>query len=479
MNKLFKKFVEFSMGNLLVFILGIVTLPMITRLVSTIEYGKASMFNTMCNLLLVVTILGIDQAYVRYVYEEKNRNDIFIQSLRASMISNLVIGIIIVFIYKPISQLIIGENSILVILLLLSYNNINIINRFSLLYIRMEQKSKTYSVIQVISKLLYLIFIYVLYNIFGDNYITIALAMVLSNLFSVIYMKCVVKIRYNIFSKVNTKVSSKELIKYGIPVAFATAITWLLNSTDKIILTNYAGYSEVGIYSGAFTIIGMLNILQGAFNTFWVPVANDKYVNDPNAKDFYILMNKIIAFCMILVSILMIIFRDIITVILGNNYNEAIYVFPFLVFVPLMNTVSETTVIGINFMKKTKYHILTGVLALVINLIGNIMLIPRYGAKGAAISTGVSYIVFYIARTYISKSLYNVNYKNSRYMLNTILLIGLAIYATFNKTDITLISMGVLCIIICIISYKDIFFMILENTINFLGRNRSELDKLD
>lgn len=459
MNKILKKFLEFAMGNILVFILGIITLPIITRIITPVEYGKSAMFNTMSNLFLFITMLGVDQAFVRYVYEEdeENRNSILGKCLRIAILTNFFISIVSVIFYKSLSNLISGKSNIQVVLLLIGYNAVNILNRFGLLYIRMKQESKKYSMVQVIGQLAYLVLIYIVYKIFGDNYITLVIATLFSTIVTILYMRYIVKVDLSIFSRKETRATSRQLLTYGIPVAFATAITWLLNSTDRIILSKYFGYSEIGIYSGAFTIIGMLNLLQGVFNTFWVPIANDKYVNDVNAKDFYILMNKIVASSMIIISILMIMFRDVITIILGSNYQQAIYVFPFLVFIPLMNTVSETTVIGINFLKKTKYHILIGVIALVVNIIGNLLLVPMYGAKGAAFSTGMSYIIFYIFRTSISKKLYYVEYKNFRFILSTVFLIIFALYATFNKTNLILIALGILCIIICIISYRDVY----------------------
>lgn len=468
MNKLLKKFIEFSMGNILVFVLGIITLPIITRIVNPVEYGKSTMFNTMCNLFLFITMLGVDQAFVRYVYEEEdeNKDSIFGKCLRIAIIINLFVSIFSIILYKPLSNLISGEFNIQIILLLIIYNTINIFNRFGLLYIRMKQESKKYSTIQVIGQLTYLVLIYIVYKIFGDNYITLVIATLCSSLMTVLYMRYIVKVRLYIFSKRGTRATSKQLLAYGIPVAFATAITWLLNSTDKIVLNKYCGYNEIGIYSGAFTIIGMLNLLQGAFNTFWVPVANDKYINDKNAKNFYVLMNKIVASCMLIISILMIMFRDIITIVLGRDYEQAIYVFPFLVFVPLMNTVSETTAIGINFLKKTKYHILIGAIALIVNMVGNLLLVPIYGAKGAAFSTGVSYIIFYLCRTNISKRLYYVEYKNLRFMLNSMFLIILSLYATFNGTNLILIALGCLCIIVCIMTYRDVYLILWKQVSN-------------
>lgn len=44
---------------------------------------------------------------------------------------------------------------------------------------------------------------------------------------------------------------------------------------------------------------------------------------------------------------------------------------------PLMYTLSETTVIGINFQKKPKWHSIIAVVSWVTNIIGNFYLVPQ------------------------------------------------------------------------------------------------------
>ena len=69
-NKLFKKFIEFGIGNLIVLITGFISSPIITRLILPEEFGKFSMFNTLTSLFSFILMLGLDQSYIRFFYEE-------------------------------------------------------------------------------------------------------------------------------------------------------------------------------------------------------------------------------------------------------------------------------------------------------------------------------------------------------------------------------------------------------------------------
>ncbi|TKH00449.1 lipopolysaccharide biosynthesis protein, partial [Peribacillus simplex] len=97
-------------------------------------------------------------------------------------------------------------------------------------------------------------------------------------------------------------------------------------------------------------------------------------------------------------------------VLLGPEYQEASKILPFLVFMPLMYTISETTVLGINFYKKPKWHIVIAGVSCICNIIGNWVLVPQFGGLGAALSTAFSFIVFFMLRTHISLKYYKVNY---------------------------------------------------------------------
>lgn len=458
MEGLFKKFLAFGAGSIITLILGLITSPIITRLISPDKFGKFSMFNTVNGLIVMIIFLGLDQSYVRFFYDEKeeNRKVLLRKSIKYPLIFNIFISLILLLFFAPISNFIIGENSIFIIILLIILNTSSIFNRFSLLDIRMQQKAKEYSSMQVIGKIIYIIMVLLLYLIIGNNYNTLIISIIISNIFVTIisiYIEkqdWVCKIR-----DWNINTSNKELFSYGIPLIFSMAITWIFQSVDKVFLNFYSGYDQVGLYSAAFSIVALLNTVQNTFTTFWTPVANEHYKNNENDKEFFTTINSIMSLVMIFIGIGLITFKDVIVVLLGSNYSGTSFIFPFLIFNPIMYTISETTVQGINFKKKSKYYIHIAIMSALINVIGNYILVPLLGAKGAAISTGISYVVFFYLRTIISNKLYRVNYNIGKFTISTLLLIILATYATFNSFDMILIILSSISIIVVSILYLD------------------------
>lgn len=460
MNSLLKKFIEFALGSGITLILGFISSPIITRLIMPENYGKYSMFNTVTNLILVVVMVGLDQAYVRFFYEEKseNRKKLLRESIKIPLIINIVFSIILIVFYKPFSKFIVGQYSFSIIIMLIIQNTLGIINRFSLLVVRMQQKGKTYSLLQVVTKITYIVGVLSLFLVLGNSYNTLILGLILSNVIcSILAIASERKEWIGINKNMDLKTTKRELVVFGTPLVFSMAITWIFQSMDKFFIKEFNGYEELGLYSAAFTIIALLNAVQGTFTTFWVPVANEKYVDNPEeSKSFFTKINLIVSFGMLIIAIGIITFKDLLILLLGPEYRQAATIFPFLVFMPIMYTISETTVLGISFKKQTKNHIYIAIISALVNLVGNIILVPNLGAKGAAISTGISYIVFFTARTIISKKLYDVNYNLKKFYISIILVTILALYASFNKSIILLILLGMMVLIVVSLIYRQV-----------------------
>ena len=72
--------------------------------------------------------------------------------------------------------------------------------------------------------------------------------------------------------------------------------------------------------------------------------------------------------------------------------------------------------------KKTLMAFVTNLLTAIINVVLNIILIPRFGIQGACITTAVSYLVLWIIRAFDTRRLLRIKYYVIRTVLNCVLL---------------------------------------------------------
>ena len=465
MGVLFRKFMEFAMGNGIVLIIGLISSPIITRIILPEEYGKASMFSTVTSLIIVVMTLGMDQAYTRFYNDEKeeNRGRLLRKSIKLPLILNLILGVVLIILYKPISNIIIKEVSFALVVLMLVHSTFSIVSRFALLNIRMKQKGKMYSSLTILNKVVYLISIIIIFMIFRNSYMTIVLATIIGNLaMSLVAMFYDRRDWFDLKKGELLNIKTKELFIYGRPFVFSMAIIWIFQSIDKISLRIFSGYEQIGLYAGAMTIVALLNTFQGAFTTFWAPVAYEKYAKEPEDKEFFININEIVTLIMLIISIVLIALKDVVIKFLGNDYAGAEFIFPFLVLMPIMYTISETTVMGINFGKNTKDHIYVAIISAIANVIGNLILVPKYGAKGAAISTGLAYIIFFIARTYYANKYYKVKYTLYKFWICIAAVYILAGYSSIYKFNSIILYLTIGSLGIVLVMYRNIFVDIIK-----------------
>ena len=349
----------------------------------------------------------------------------------------------------------------------------NFFYRYGTLVIRMQHKGNRFSILEILNKLFNLILILIFALFVGNTYKIIiystVVTLILLTIISVLFERDFWSIRN--FKVNDLKHSKIEIIKYSYPFVLTILITWLFQSFDQIAIRHWSTFEELGLYAAAFKIVALLSVLQVTFSTFWTPVCYEHFEKTPNNKSLYRNTTKIITFIMFLVAIITIAGKDIIVYLLGSDFKEAAKIMPFLVFMPIMYTISETTVIGINFYKKTKWHIFISLVACIVNIIGNWLLVPNYGALGASISTAFSYIVFFSLRTLISLKYYKVYYDLRRIYFMILILTVYSIYSIINLNFYLNILAGFCSFLFMVlVYYKDFLLFIRKNPIKHLSK---------
>lgn len=464
-NNLLKKFLSFSVGGYIALVIGFFTTPITTRMLSPEQYGISSMYLLIVNILMLLAILGLDQGFVRYFYEESegNKGLLLKNCLKIPIGMLIIISVLILLFRVKISEFIFLEDNDFMIIFLVIMLLFTLLNRYSFLTIRMNQKAKLFSIFQIINQLLNFIFIILFFKVYGDNYKTIVIGSTITTVIMTI-ISIFSERKIWSFRGTNIKTTERELLKYSLPFTITMALTWIFQSSDKVAIKVFSNVEELGLYAAAFKIVALLNIVQTGFTTFWVPVAYERYTKEPKNLEFFEKIHAYISLVMFGMALVVLMSKDLIILLLGEKFRVASSIMPCLVLMPIMYTISETTVLGINFKKKTKYHMNISVVVAVLNILGNLLLVPYLGAKGAAISTGLVYIIFFSLRTYFSLKEIKFKFNLKRFYFSTTIVTSYAIYLTFNELGKSGILLGVLLIGIILGIYfeviKEIFFMI-------------------
>ena len=455
-NRILSHFLTIGAGTIINMMLGLLTTPIITRLVEPTEYGELSIFIMYTGIAVMVLCIGLDQALVRFFYDKDELNYkrgllklCFLLPLLVTLVC-IVITMLLVFTskisfeFKPI------------IMVLLCCNILaNLWSRISVLLLRLTYQSKKYAICNIIQKIVYIVVVMPLIVFIRDNDLVIlTFATVCSIFIQAFYAVLATKEMWD-FKDADCLDNSKEIIRYGIPFILSLGLTTLFQAIDKISLNHYCSYADVGIYSSAMTIVGIFAIIQTTFNALWGPMQVEHFVKNPEDTSFIKNGNQYITIVMFFIGFSLILFKDVFALLLGSKYREASYILPFLVFNPIMYTISETTCSGIDLSKRSYLNIIISMGACLTNIVGNILLVPQIGCQGAAISTGISYIVFWALRTFFSNKYYYVDYNIKRFSIITIMALGYAYYNTFFNSLIISITGYLICIVVLFLLYKS------------------------
>ncbi|MCR5234007.1 MAG: lipopolysaccharide biosynthesis protein [Lachnospiraceae bacterium] len=472
-DSLLSGFIKYFYGNFVVLLLGLVQLPLTTRVLKTDEYGKTTMFTTAVTVIYIFAILGLDQAYIRYFYKEGvNRKTLFLQCL----IPPFALIILLTFVYTVFSDVfnvfLFGETGISVIIPVVAYTVISVFERFLFLNIRMDQNGVLYSNLNILSKVLNVSFIILFARIMGSNFRVVMYAMTLS----LGTVTLITGIRYLIVTRKEKlsrhDISEKELLVYGIPFIPMLLMEWLLSSMDKWSIKIFNDFSETGIYGSAMQIMTIILTVKITFVAFWSPVAMEKYetVSDEECRTFFADMFDKVQFLCMCAAFGLTIFRGVIVLILGKDYREAIAIIPFLTLMPILSIMFEMTGQGVKFVGKIKYFNYASLAAIICNLIGNRLLVPSFRGIGAALATAVTYIVYFSIGTYYSKKCYPVKYRMKEFVISLILYIAYAAYATVTKDQLMSALVGVVFLAVCCVINRHTLKSLWAYCVSFMDR---------
>jgi len=455
-NNLIKKFLSFSIGGYVNALIGLLTVPIITRILSPEQYGIASLISIIVEMLVVFCSLALDQSFVRFFYEveEEERGKLLQDCLYYPVFITIFSSLIIFIFRNQISMFILGKKEKVIWIIIVFSIVALIIKSFAFLVVRMQQKGGLYSFFYILIKVVEFSFILLFFKIYGNDYKVIVLATLFSTLITSLLMIVVERKIWKLGGK--RKIEKKELLNFSAPLVLTLALTWVFGSSDKITIKIFSNLKELGLYSGAFRIVSVISVIQTGFSSFWTPFIYERYSKNPDDLVFYKKANDYLSLIFFLIGITILATRNIIIILLGEKYYDSLFIVPMLIFVPIMYLISETTMMGIGFKKKSKYFLYISIIVAVFNIVGNILLVPKYGAKGAAISTGISYIIFFSLRTYFSLKLINFGFNLKRIYMVTILLLCYALYLSFYNNLKYTILLGVLLIITVLLIYKSV-----------------------
>ena len=455
-----KHFFTLFLGTGLNVILGIITTPVVTRLVNPDVYGQLSIFTLYGSILMVFMLFGQDQAYNRFYYarpEREYKRYILGLTAKIPILLSIVISVVI-RIYYVLSG---SDNKVLLIFAV--YTISMVVDRFTNTTLRLDMKSAMYSFTMNMQKLTYTMFVVITVYFTDISHILIltgctVLAQIVSCVIWIIVERDMWRPETFLSNK-NSRyirvVNFRKTFRYGWPFIFSSLCAWLFTGADKLMIQFLSNDTQLGIYASALSVIGIFSVITNTFTTIWAPMAVEEYEKKSGSTEFFVKATDYIAIVLFAAGACVILFKDLIVFLLGPEYREAVFLIPFLSLYPVLYTISESTVYGINFLQKTHWHIIiTGACGL-LNVVLNYFLIKAMGSLGAAVATGITYTALLILRTYFSLKCFPVKYHLKKMAVMIVMYYVFVIYNSYFKINWTSVIMFIIMAVMGILLYGD------------------------
>ena len=400
-NSSFKKLMHFSLGPILGALISLITVPLTTHFLSPEELGRSSVF-IIVQSLIPIMYLGLDQSFTREYHIEKDKKRLLLTTISLPMILAILFFIFSLFQGRFFSYLLFGSRNYNLTIYLLGFSAVtSVLEHFILLNVRMREKALEYSLFHILSKGMILIFT-TLYVIFIRNDF---LAIVYATVIGQTVVRVILYIRYKkIFSFESFRVNfelTKRVLLFGLPLFISVILSNFLKTINTFILRFVGDFEQLGFFATATRIAALFMIVQTAFTSFWVPTAY-RWHEEKKEMKYFQEVSEIVLFCVSIGFILLLFMRPLISVLVSEDFEYAIYLISFLSFVPIMYTVTETTRLGVTFSRKSYLSIIVNLVSLSTNFLLSVFLIPKFGAMGAAISIAISYVMYFFTFTFLS-----------------------------------------------------------------------------
>jgi len=419
----------FALGPITSAALGLITVPLMAWTFEPDVIGKIAMLNTFLAGCALVLTLGLDQAYVREYHETHKKEQLLGSLVLASLVITLTCSILILIFHEFIALTLFSEitHSLYIAGLLSFAVFISILFRFSSLILRMKEYGLKFSMVQISPKLTLLILILALLSNdeLGDFSIALSFSILAISVSALLVVSfTLTEWRLAASSNIDPNMLIRAL-KFGAPLIISGFAYWGLISVDKLAIRYYSGLEQLGLYSIAFSFAAVMTIFQSIFSTIWAPIVYRWHKENIKIEQFSLITDWIVM-TLSTVFFIVIFFSPLLSYLLPESYDEVVNLLPACMLFPVFYTISETTVVGMNIARKTSYSILITLLPLALNMLLSLLLVPEFGAGGAAVSVALAFFLYLILRTEISRFLWRKFPVYKLYMVSLLLLINAA-----------------------------------------------------
>ena len=395
--------VGYTIGNLLIKGLAFLSIPIFSNLLSTADYGVFNTYSAYMSLFTVVISLGLPSSIRTAHYDFGERSKEYISCGALLIVMNLALFLALGALCRQALELYGGLKRSLVFLAVLSSFGSALLSYYNS-HLSMEYKSREFLAISFFYSFssIALSILLICTHRGEAGYYWRALGNTLPMLLVAAY------VLFRLWRRERPRVRREYArygLRFGLPLIPHDLSRIVLSQFDRIMIAQSVGDAQAGLFSFACNLGLPIEVLTTSIDTAWCPWLFERL----REGDYARIRRRAFDIAMLMsvgASALMLISPELIRLLSAPGYWESRYVavpivlsmyFAFLYILPA----------GVEYYLKKTQYIAAGTMAVaLLNVLLNALCIPRFGYVAAAYTTVVSYALYYLFHTLLSRRLF-------------------------------------------------------------------------
>lgn len=415
------------------FVLPLVTLvlsPFLTHTLSRSDYGVLAVLTTAITLLVGLTQFGLNSAFFRaynYDYTDKQDKKAVLSVVCLLLLTvSLVLVLCLLALAPTISTWLFGSpiysTPVSFAALAVFAQNLTVPG---LSWLRAENRAWLYSLLAITNLLLNLLITLLCVGVLGMGVAGALLAVGAGYAFVAICTFPVMLFRAGFRFRLDV---ARNLLAFGLPLVSNTISLWVLQLSDRYLLSRLGSLAETASYTVGYSLGGVLGVVVLApFSLAWPTTmyAIAKRADAPAL--FRTIFRWYSLFLLFATAGLALVAVECLTLLFPPAYYAALPTIPLVGLSILFYGLYSYFTLGISLKRKTWLAVLLTSSAALANVGLNLFFIPLYGSMGAAFSTLLAYALLALAGYLVNQRLYPLALEVGGFLLA--LGVGLVLWA--------------------------------------------------
>ena len=429
----------YSLMNLVTKMGSFIFLPIITRLLTQEEFGIVGTLAPITSLFTVILGLGLYNAQMKKYVDLKENEDEFGSYMFSSTLIIVVFNVLTyIFLFTPPAQKLfsyivdlskVSYYPLIIVSILIATSNA--LNNLAVTLFRMKRMYMKVAIGSVVSLfttyILAIYFIqYLKWGVFGNQFANL-IALLIVFLF---YFK-------DYFGKFRFKLNF-DYVKYslrnGLPLIFIELTDQVVNLSDRLVLAKFVSLAVVGGYTLAFTGGRVLSVITGSFVNSWTPEFYEAMKEDRTNPKITRSVENFIAIISFACVIAQLFAPEGIKLIFPKSYHQAIN-YMALILAGIVVQALFCLDYFFHFHEDSIYIFYFTMFAMIFNLVGNIIFIPKFPEIGPIIAAWTTLLAFLfraIMEMAIIKRKYKISFNYKKLFLYMIVIVNPIIFYLSN-----------------------------------------------